>query len=351
MAPSNQRGLVETPDGNTAANPESDPLIGTVLHGRYQLDECIASGSMGRIYRAQHLALEKTVAIKILREELTQNETVVARFHREARAAARLEHPNSISVEDFGAADDGRLYLAMEWIGGRDLRSALAEDGPFAPERAFSMARQVCRALEAAHAKKVIHRDLKPANIMLTPTDDGEHVTVLDFGIAKIESDGADQFQTMAGVVCGTPDYLSPEQAAGARADGRSDLYSLGVVLFELLTGRKLFTGSNAMQVAMCHVRDVAPRVDHLNPALDSDIGDLIERMLSKAPEDRPQTGKETLACLAALQKSVDSSPGPEAPPPAPEAPPSRPAQNRPSRWMWVALAMGMLAVVGWLIA
>ena len=325
------------------ADSVADALVGTVLHGRYRLEECVASGSMGRIYRARHLTLEKTVVVKVLRPELTQNETVVARFHREARAAARLEPPNSINVEDFGASDDGHLYIAMEWIGGRDLRTALKEDGPFSPERALTMARQVCSALDAAHSRQVIHRDLKPANIMLTPTESGEHVTVLDFGIAKIESDSQDSFQTQAGIVCGTPDYLSPEQAMGARADRRSDLYSLGVVLFELLTGEKLFTGSNAMQVATHHVRELPRRVDAVRSDLSTEIGDLVAALLEKDPDDRPQTGLEAREwmerCLAA-EASVGESPVVA---PAPS--------KRPSRWMWVAIGMGLLALAAWLLA
>ena len=222
-----------------------DPLIGTTLKETYHVDERIGGGGMGDVYLARHVALDAPVALKILKRSLAADPLLVQRFQREARAASRLRHPNIVQVTDFGALPDGTLFMAMEHVHGKDLGRMIVEEFPIAQDRVIRIGAQILSALSEAHEHGILHRDLKPANVMIgSRRHERDLVKVLDFGIAKIQqADDRAATLTQAGIVCGTPGYMSPEQWNADPLDARSDLYSVGVILYELLTGRRPLEG------------------------------------------------------------------------------------------------------------
>ncbi|HKU44164.1 MAG TPA: serine/threonine-protein kinase, partial [Polyangiales bacterium] len=221
--------------GNAATK---DPLIGRTIGGSYCILELVGVGGMGRVYRAEQRMLGRTVAIKVIHPHLLSDEQSVARFYTEARAASRLNHPNSVSIIDFGRTDDGILYLVMEYLQGKDLARLMREDGPLPTARICDIVSAVLEALGEAHALGVVHRDLKPENVIIERLKSSRDlVKVVDFGLAKLLSGQQGQASiTLPGLVCGTPDYMSPEQGRGEEVDARGDIYSVGVMLFELLT-------------------------------------------------------------------------------------------------------------------
>ncbi|HSC86959.1 MAG TPA: serine/threonine-protein kinase, partial [Polyangiaceae bacterium] len=252
----------------TVQSRGGDKFIGTTLPAGYHILELIGVGGMGRVYRAEQSVLGRTVAVKIIHPQLLADDNSDVRFLTEARAASQLNHPNSISVFDFGRTDDGQPYLVMELLKGRDLAQVTTEDGPLPPARIVDVLRQVLAALGEAHDLGIVHRDLKPENVILQPLRrGGDFVKVVDFGLAKLRADVPGPSVTSPGIVCGTPDYMAPEQGRGDNIDGRSDLYAVGVILFQLLTGRLPFEGETPTQVVMMHLsvpapdpRQVAPR-------------------------------------------------------------------------------------------
>src|SRR3954466_5267035 len=235
---------------------EVDPRVGTLLADRYRIDALVGEGGMGKVYSAEHVLMRKRLAVKVLRRELTSVPEVVARFEREAMAAGNIEHPNVAGATDFGKLADGAVFLVLEFVSGHSLRDEIAR-GPFAVDRALHVARQISSALSAAHAQGIVHRDLKPENVMLVEKGgDPDFVKVLDFGIAKVplgEGANAGTKQgnpiTKAGMVFGTPEYMSPEQALGQTVDGRADLYALGVILFEMLSGVRPFSSQSSVGI------------------------------------------------------------------------------------------------------
>lgn len=223
----------------------SPPLLGSVVAERYRVDALIGEGAMGQVYQAEHVLMRKKVAIKLLRRELTQVLEVVQRFEREALAAAHIQHPHVASATDFGKLPDGSVFLVLEYVRGRSL-SSLIEEAPIPVARVLRIGHQVASAIEAAHTQGIVHRDLKPDNIMLVAHESGDDfIKVLDFGIAKVSIGAAHDGKpiTQAGMVYGTPEYMAPEQALGHDVDHRADLYSLGVILFELLCGLRPYEG------------------------------------------------------------------------------------------------------------
>lgn len=269
-----------------------DPLVGQTVAERYRVLERIGEGGMGSVYRAMHVHMRKMVALKVLHKEMTHVAEAVARFEREAVAAARIAHPNVAAALDFGRLDDGAFYLALEYVEGRSLRAELEARRQLAPARARELARQIADALAAAHAEGIVHRDLKPENVMLIRQPDGSDlVKVLDFGIAKVslEKDGQGAQLTRVGSVFGTPDYMSPEQASGTPVDHRSDLYSLGIMLYEMVTGRPPFTGV-ITAVLLQHVQQPPPP---LPAGTDPKLAALILRLLEKQPEARFESALE----------------------------------------------------------
>ena len=252
-----------------------------VLAGRYRIEEELGRGGMARVYRGTDTVLGRPVAIKVLAPQFAEDADFVARFRREAQAAARLNHPNLVSVYDTGS-DKGTHFIVMEFVDGRTLADFLSGGARVLPSRAIEIADLVLRALQAAHAQGVVHRDIKPANIMIT-TNGGVKVT--DFGIARVSSSG----ETLAATstVLGTASYLSPEQARSAVVDERADLYALGCVLYEMVTGRPPFTGDSAVSVASKHVLEMPVPPSRINPEVTRDLDAVILRALEKDPNDR----------------------------------------------------------------
>ncbi len=285
-----------------------DDYIGTTVANKYRVEQMIGEGGMGKVYKAVQLALDKPVVLKVLRQALLSDERTVARFQREAKAASRLNHPNSISVLDFGQAEDGAMYIAMEYVQGKDLHYLLSREWPLAEARVIRLMSQVLSALADAHTAGVIHRDLKPENIMVEQRrGEADFVKVLDFGIAKIVDGTNDDGPalTRAGFVCGTPEYMSPEQARGAVLDHRSDLYAVGVIIYQLVSGLLPFDSESAVGFATKHLTEVPPPPSKRRP--DARVSPAMERLIMKAlaknPDDRPQTAEQFRAELLAIEK------------------------------------------------
>ena len=290
---------IEYPDATTlcpadgiALETSHDPLLGKVLAGKYRIEAKLSEGGMGTVYRGTHVLMDKTVAVKVLRPSLAADEKIVARFSREARAASKIAHPNALSVTDFGEAEDGIVFLVMEFLDGRTLKDVIRVEGPMPLERVVDIMRQVADALKAAHDQGVVHRDLKSDNIMLISTGVGEHAKVLDFGIAKIiEPDGALNSElTAPNLVIGTPQYMSPEQCSqSSEIDRRSDIYSLGVILYEMLVGHVPFTGDSPTIVMLKHLQEPVPSVLEERDDIPPSIAQIIARAMAKLPDNRYQ--------------------------------------------------------------
>jgi serine/threonine protein kinase/tetratricopeptide (TPR) repeat protein len=266
--------------------------VGEVVAQRYRIDRLLGIGGMGAVYAATHLALGKTYALKILHDVYGRDPDIIDRFVREARSATQTGHPNIIDVLDIGTMEGGDLYFVMELLEGTDLGTVIRQSGPLAIRRAVHIARQISKALAAAHDANIIHRDLKSENVVLTVKGgDPDFVKVLDFGICK-QIDTASSSQTTPGMVMGSPDYMAPEQAAGAPANGQSDIYALGTILFEMLTGRLPFTGRNAIDVLMKKGGGPAPAVTELRPEVPPPLAEVVARCLARELDRRPSSMK-----------------------------------------------------------
>ncbi len=269
-----------------------DPLLGRVIDNRYRIDAAIGAGGMATVYRATRLQIGDAVAVKVLHAELLREPKFAERFRREAQAAAQLKHPNVVAIHDFGVSDDGVIYLVMELVEGRDLHAVIKAEAPMPPTAAAAIVRQVCSALGEAHRRDIVHRDIKPANIVVDESSDGVRVKVLDFGIASLRAGTMTAF-TQTGAVLGTPAYMSPEQCLGEELDGRSDLYSLGVVLFEMLCGIVPFNSPTSTAVVLQHVQQEPPPLRVLNISVPVPVERVVLRALAKRREDRPQSARE----------------------------------------------------------
>ena len=289
---------------------ERDALLGTLLAGRYRIEALIGSGGMGAVYRAEHVHMRKAVAVKVLHKEMTAFPEVVARFEREAVAAGRIEHPHVVSASDFGQLEDGSFYLVLEFIEGQSLAKHVSKEGALSPMRALRIARQIVEALQAAHGVGIVHRDLKPDNVMLVEKDDDpDFVKVLDFGIAKIkvEETVEQPALTQIGTVFGTPEYMSPEQARGELVDARADLYTVGVILYEMLAGVSPFKDDDLVVVLTRHLTADPPP---LPSSVDPTIVDLVLRLMRKNREERVQSASELIERIDVILGSPASAAG-----------------------------------------
>ena len=348
------------------AAADRDPMVGRVLEGRYTILSRLGSGSMGTVYRAKQHAMGREVAIKILRGDRAADETAKARFLREARANSLLASPNTVTVFDFGQSESGEFYLAMELLEGESLGQRLTRIGRLSAAAAADTARQALRSLAEAHAKGIIHRDLKPDNLFFARVRTGgsgggheEIVKVLDFGIAKLVSETDDAIgvvETQAGTVFGTPRYMSPEQAQGKKLDARTDLYSLGVILFQMLTGRPPFTDNDAVVVMARHIKSMPKRPNEAVPDahVPRELEDVVMRALSKSASDRQTNadmfGSEIIAAMDAQHASSSGvrSALPSAPesrrPPAVTAPVAPAPGKRSLLWVLAPVVLILAA-------
>ncbi len=296
-----------------------DPLLGRCVAGRFTVLGKLGSGAMGTVYRARQEAIGRDVALKILRSERVGDAHAQARFEREARATSALISPHTITVFDFGAAEDGSWFLAMELLVGETLGARLRRQGRVPPRDACRIVREALKSLAEAHAKGIIHRDMKPDNLFLVSVPDeggklaGETSKLLDFGIAKVlgTNPGIDQLETQAGAVFGTPRYMSPEQAQGMALDARSDLYSLSVILYAMLTGRAPFVDNDAVVVMASHITRQPPSFHEAAPDLESlpALESLVLRGLSKSAALRPQSAEDYIALLDEAVGELDVPP------------------------------------------
>jgi serine/threonine-protein kinase len=281
---------------------------GDIIADRYRVMAPIGRGAMGMVYRAEHVQISKVMAIKLLHPELQQNPENVARFHREAESASRLNHPNTVHVFDFGRTESGSLYLVMEYVDGDDLAKVLDKDGPMPFGRVAYLCAQVAGSVEDAHAAGIVHRDLKPENIVISEGRDGETAKVLDFGLAKLFAGTVETQVTSAGTIVGTPYYMSPEQIHGQDLDGRSDVYALGAIMYECVVGKPPFEAPNPVGVLSKHLSEEPLRPSARSPlSVPAEADEIILRCLEKDPDNRYQTAEEVRQALIEYLTTVGS--------------------------------------------
>jgi serine/threonine protein kinase len=277
---------------------KTDPNIGTVLADRYKILEVVGKGGMGVVYKANHELMDRMVAVKMLMPELLSDDISVKRFQREAKAACRINHQNIIGMHDFGFTDDGQPYLVMDFLEGESLSDVLKREGQLSVNRMIHIMSQVCDALDHAHTEGVVHRDLKPGNIMLIKRgDDPDFVKVVDFGVAKICNYAGEESQrlTQTGEVFGSPVYMSPEQCRGDKLDARSDIYGMGIVIYEVLTGKLPLAGKNVVETITKHLNVMPPKMSELRTDLHfpERIEKAVFKALQKDPENRQSSMRE----------------------------------------------------------
>jgi serine/threonine-protein kinase len=327
-------------------------VVGELIAGRYELEELVGTGGMSSVYRAHDRLLERDVALKVLHAQFTADDDYVERFRREARSVAQLSHPNIVTVIDRGE-QDGRQFIVFEYVDGENLKSLIERRGPLPEREAVELTLQIARALGFAHEHGLVHRDVKPQNVLLN--GDGR-AKVTDFGIARsLDVHGG---LTQTGTVLGTSDYIAPEQARGARVDAQSDVYSLGAMLYELLTGEVPFPGENFVAVAMRHINEPAPSVRQRRPDVSPRVDALIRRAMAKDPRDRFRSMDELCSELAACLEDETLDPGAQTMVVAPARKPSRrerraarPPAGRPSIWPLILLLAGLAVLAGILAA
>jgi len=314
-----------------ASNPPLDApapnVIGREVAGRYRILAKLGEGGMGAVYRAEQISLKRTVALKMLRPDVGGGSMLLRRFNAEAEAVAKLSHPNTVNIFDFGQDADGMLFIAMEFIEGRSLRAVVHAEAPLPLRRALSIASQICASISDAHSHSIIHRDLKPDNVMLQDRGKTKDVVrVLDFGIAKLRDDTrANNQMTQAGDMLGTPQYMAPEQIRAEQIDGRTDVYALGCMLYEMLTARLPFEAPTVMALLSKHLLETPPPPSQRRPdlGLPPMVDDLVMGAMAKNPAQRPPTmeqlGEHITAMLATLP--ADAA-GPSAPISVPYVPP-----------------------------
>jgi serine/threonine-protein kinase len=358
----------------------ADPYLGRDIAGQFRVLEKIGSGGMGAVYKAEQPEMRRFVAIKILHSRYLSRQDLVTRFKREARAMSHLSHPNTARVFLYGQLDDGACYFVMEYLEGRNLAQHVRKEGPMDPHRAINVMIQTCGALEEAHRSGIVHRDLKPENIFLTSQGGiADFPKVLDFGLAKIserQMRPGSLILTQEGMVFGTPEFMSPEQARGETLDGRSDIYSLGIILYELLTGKLPFEAGQPMEFIQKHIKETPIPLSERAPdrTFPDGLEAVMNRALAKSPEHRFASaaefanalkmvarGRVMTGALRALPEApppADPEPPPSQAPPAPGPPSQQPTPHHapphalpsapPSKGPWLVLGLGaLLFVVG----
>ncbi|MGE0790620.1 MAG: serine/threonine protein kinase [Sandaracinaceae bacterium] len=354
----------------------SDPYLGRDVAGQFRVIEKIGSGGMGAVYKAEQPDMRRFVAIKILHSRYLTRKDLVTRFKREARAMSHLSHPNTARVFLYGQLEDGACYFVMEYLEGRNLAQTVRREGPMEPIRAINVIIQACGALEEAHRGGIVHRDLKPENIFLTSQGGIEDFPkLLDFGLAKVSEQQmrpGSLILTQEGMVFGTPEFMSPEQARGEQLDGRSDIYSLGVILYELLTGKLPFDAGQPMEYIQRHIKEPPIPLSERAPDREFPPGleDVLSRALAKKPQDRFASasdfanalkmvarGQVMTGAMRAVPISEDPgrasassvTPQPQPSPPSSNAPtPVMTPPPTPSRTPWIVLGLGaLLAMIG----
>ena len=324
-------------------------MTGRLLNSRYQLLEQIGTGGMAEVYRATDNLLGRTVAVKMLHPQYAKDPVFIERFRQEAQAAANLNQPNIVNVFDWGI-EDSTYYIVMEYVEGMDLKDIILSGGPLLPERAVEIGMAICLALESAHSHGIVHRDIKPQNIIVTRDN---RVKVMDFGIARAAGGSA---MTQTGTIMGTAQYISPEQAQGRTADPRSDLYSLGIVIYEMLTAKVPFGGENPVAIAYKHVREDPLPPSMLNPDISPELESVVMKALSKNPENRYQNALEMRAdlerCLEGapvyatpVLRHDETSAGATQALPAYARGSAEPRRSR--AWLWIIVVMIVLAGAG----
>jgi serine/threonine-protein kinase len=287
------------------AQEEGPSLVGQVIADRYRLTKKLGEGGMGEVYEAQHIYIEKRVALKLLRPEIMSNQEAVTRFYQEARSASAIGHDNIVEIDDFGKLPDGRVYLSMEYLEGESLNDALQM--PMDLGRALDIVIQVGKGLAAAHAKNIVHRDMKPENVFLVHKDGKETAKILDFGIAKVSGTEGNQHLTRTGTIFGTPHYMSPEQALGKALDHRTDIYSVGVIMYEMFTGTVPFKAESFMGILTQHLTTL-PKPPHEQAperVIPLPVEAVILKAMAKEVNDRYQTMSALLADLEKLQAEL----------------------------------------------
>src|SRR2546427_2555515 len=317
-------------------------MVGEVLSDRYELEELVGAGGMSSVFRAHDRLLDRKVALKVLHQEYTDDDQYVERFRREARTAASLSHPNIVTVIDRGE-HEGRQFIVFEYIDGQNLKEVVRQEAPLPVREALELGIQVGRALAFAHQQGLVHRDVKPQNVLLN--GDGR-AKVTDFGIARtLDVDGV----TQTGTVLGTSNYIAPEQASGRQVDAHTDVYSLGVVLYELLAGDVPFPGENFVAVAMKHVNEPPPNLLDVRKDVPLRVAAAVDRALEKDPGQRFPTmeafAAELEACLAALDAPGDVDDGQTIAIGKPVVPRPRRPRKQVSRWAVGSVLLGMLAL------
>jgi serine/threonine-protein kinase len=335
------------PGGGSGASPAGGPASETILDGRYRMLNKIGEGGMGEVWVAEHVHLEKKVAIKLLRPEILTNREAVARFRQEARSASSIGHENIINIDDFGTLPDGRVYMAMEWLQGQPL-DAVLKSGALTTERALEILIQTGKGLAAAHAKGITHRDMKPENVFVTAREGRDLVKILDFGIAKVAGDaggGKAQTLTIAGTIFGTPQYMAPEQAMGSKVDHRVDVYAMGIILYEVFCGRVPFVADTFMGVLSQHITSPPPPPAETAAAagrkLPPGVAEIILTALAKEPAQRQQTMAALVGQLTDVYRKVVG--------PRPSGPLGIVVEPTPRSKPWKAIAasLSVFAIAG----
>ena len=291
-------------EGEGDTPEESDELVGTTIDARYEVQKVLGEGGMGLVYKARHVVLDKPLALKVLRPDVSRDQEIITRFQQEARSASAIGNQHIIDITDFGTLANGSTYFIMEFLDGTDLTGAIEEGGTLEPVRIVHVAKQLCQALGAAHDAGIVHRDLKPDNIYLIRRGgDSNFVKVLDFGIAKVG--GSSSKLTRAGQVFGTPHYMSPEQCAGSGVDHRTDIYALGIIMYEMSTGDVPFDADNLMGILTKHLYEEPVRPRDRNPSIPEELELVILKAIAKQADVRYQTMYELLEDLQRLEQGI----------------------------------------------